>query len=91
MAKWITDEDKKDANHNYIYRIICTAARCDPAIALYRQRIDRPAAGILRINRTWNRCEGDADYSFNPSATRACGSNLRRCTRGIGIFAADIF
>ena len=50
-----------------------------------------PAAGILRINRTRNRCESDADYSFHPSAACACGSNLRRCTCGIGIFAADIF
>ena len=57
--KWNKDEDKKDANHNYIYRIIYAAAWCNSAITLYRQCIDRPAAGILRINRTRNRCERD--------------------------------
>ena len=89
--KWNKDEDKKDANHNYIYRIIYAAAWCNSAITLYRQCIDRPAAGILRINRTRNRCESDADYSFHPSAACACGSNLRRCTCGIGILLQTFF
>lgn len=88
--KWNKDEDKKDANHNYIYRIIYAAAWCNSAITLYRQCIDRPAAGILRINRTRNRCESDADYSFHPSAACACGSNLKVHLR-YRDFAADIF
>ena len=52
--KWNKDEDKKDANHNYIYRIIYAAAWCNSAITLYFivicQRIGQTHIKISRIS-----------------------------------------